>query len=455
MDKWLKAATDYIPQWLDYQMRQSELPGCTVALAHKGDIVLEAAFGSADLRQGTTLTPRHRFRVASHSKSFTAAGIMALREAGTLRLDDPVGQHVTGLHRSVARVTLGQLLSHSAGIIRDGTDSGQWQDRRPFLNACELRAALAAPPTIEANTRFKYSNHGYGLLGLVIEAVTGEPYGAWIKRTIVTPAGLRETEPDMPAVKRGSLASGHSSRLPLGRRVIIPGTNATNALAPATGFVSTARDLARFFAQLDPASKRSVLSVASRREMIRAQWRTPQFDLVRHYGLGIASGKVGDWDTFGHGGSFQGFITVTMVMPERGLVLAVLTNSSDGLAGPWATGIIHILRGFARHGSPAPRLRDWTGRWWGLWGALDLLPMGRTVVVATPGFWNPMMDASEISVTAKDRGRITRATGFGSYGEDVRLIRGRNRKVVGLQFGGSRLLPEPEVVVEIKRRYRS
>jgi D-alanyl-D-alanine carboxypeptidase len=81
MDKWLKAATDYIPQWLDYQMRQSELPGCTVALAHKGDIVLEAAFGSADLRQGTTLTPRHRFRVASHSKSFTAAGIMALREA--------------------------------------------------------------------------------------------------------------------------------------------------------------------------------------------------------------------------------------------------------------------------------------------------------------------------------------------------------------------------------------
>ena len=87
MDKWLKAATDYIPQWLDYQMRQSELPGCSVALAHKGDIVLEAAFGSADLRQRTTLTPRHRFRVASHSKSFTAAGIMALREAGMLRLD--------------------------------------------------------------------------------------------------------------------------------------------------------------------------------------------------------------------------------------------------------------------------------------------------------------------------------------------------------------------------------
>jgi D-alanyl-D-alanine carboxypeptidase len=69
---------------------------------------------------------------------------MALREAGTLRLDDPVGQHVTGLHRSVATVTLGQLLSHSAGIIRDGTDSGQWQDRRPFLNSCELKQSVIA-----------------------------------------------------------------------------------------------------------------------------------------------------------------------------------------------------------------------------------------------------------------------------------------------------------------------
>jgi D-alanyl-D-alanine carboxypeptidase len=157
MDKWLKAATDYIPQWLDYQMRQSELPGCTVALAHKGDIALEAAFGSADLRRRTTLTPRHRFRVASHSKSFTAAGIMALREAGTLRLDDPVGQHVTGLHRSVATVTLGQLLSHSAGIIRDGTTaaSGRIAGRSPRRASCARRSRRRQPsrPTRVSSTR--------------------------------------------------------------------------------------------------------------------------------------------------------------------------------------------------------------------------------------------------------------------------------------------------------------
>ena len=80
MDKWIGAALDYIPRWLEYQMRLSEQPGCVIAIAYKGKLVLEQAFGHADLAQGIALTPRHRFRVASHSKSFTAAGVLKLRE---------------------------------------------------------------------------------------------------------------------------------------------------------------------------------------------------------------------------------------------------------------------------------------------------------------------------------------------------------------------------------------
>ena len=66
--------------------------------------------------------------------------------------------------------------SHSAGVVRDGPDSGQFVDRRPFLSPTELRADLEKAPILKPNARFKYSNHGYGLLGLAIEAVTGEPY---------------------------------------------------------------------------------------------------------------------------------------------------------------------------------------------------------------------------------------------------------------------------------------
>ncbi len=134
MDRWLKAALDYTPRWLEYQMRDSEQPGCVIAIAHQGRIVLEDAFGHADLSTGEKLTPRHRLRVASHSKSFTAAAVMKLVEQGKLRLDDRAGAHVKGLHRAVARATVAQLLSHSAGLTRDGDDTGQWQDRRPFLN---------------------------------------------------------------------------------------------------------------------------------------------------------------------------------------------------------------------------------------------------------------------------------------------------------------------------------
>jgi D-alanyl-D-alanine carboxypeptidase len=155
MDSWLKPALDYIPQWLEYQMRESEQPGCVIAVVHKNQIVLERAFGYADLLGRVPLTPRHRFRVASHSKSFTAAGIMKLREEGKLGLDDRVAKHVEGLHPDIAAATIAQLLSHSAGIMRDGSDYDHWQDRRPFLDVAELRADLTAAPVIEGNTRFK------------------------------------------------------------------------------------------------------------------------------------------------------------------------------------------------------------------------------------------------------------------------------------------------------------
>jgi CubicO group peptidase (beta-lactamase class C family) len=453
MDSWLKPALDYIPQWLEYQMRESEQPGCVIAIVHQGRVVLERAFGYADIVSRVPLTPRHRFRVASHSKSFTAAGIMKLREAGKLGLDDPVGQYVDGLHPAVAEATIAQLLSHSAGIVRDGNDSGQWQDRRPFLDAAELRADLVAAPVIEPNTRFKYSNHCYGLAGLVIEAVTGTPYRSWIKQAIIDAAELDETEPDMPVADSVPVARGHSAKLPLGRRVVIPGDNPTNALAPATGFVSTARDLARWFAQLDPAARESMLTVASRREMTRRQWRYPHSSLERYYGLGIISAKMADWECFGHNGAFQGFVSRTVALPEPALTMSVVTNAADGLADRWLDGSIHILASFAKNGAPTNQVRDWTGRWWTRWVAVDLVPMGVKVMVATPSLPNPLMDASEISVSGADRGRISLAAGSAHHGEDVRRICGRDGKVVEVWLGGMRFLPEAVVAAELEQHY--
>lgn len=454
MEKWLAAALDYIPEWIEYQMRQAQQPGAVLAVAYRGKLVLERAFGIADSARGTPLTPRHRFRVASHSKSFTAAGIMRLREQGKLQLDDPVGRFVRGLHREVARTTIAQALSHSAGIIRDGVDAGQWDNRRPFLDTAELRSALAAPPVIPPNTRFKYSNHAFGLAGLVIEAVTGKPYNDWIREAVVAPAGLGETTPDMPIPRGALMASGHGMRLPLGERFIIPGRNSTGALAAATGFVSTAGDLARFFGGLDPEARSHPLSPESRREMTRRHWRVSHYSVPSWYGLGIMSGSVAGWDWYGHGGAFQGFLSRTAMLPGSGIAFSVLTNAIDGPATVLMEGVLHILRAFARLGPPSRRVRNWRGRFWSIWRAVDLVPMGGKVLVAAPSLGDPFLDAAELAVEGRGRGRIALADGYGSQGEAVEVTLGRSGKALEVTLGGSRYLPEARLAAEIKRRYQ-
>ena len=454
MDSWLGAAIDYIGDWLEFQVRTSQQPGCIIAIAHRGEIIAEHAFGQANLDSGEKLTPRHRFRIASHTKAFTAAGIMRLRERKQLKLDDPVGQYVKDLHPEIAAATIAQALSHSAGLTRDGRDSGQFTDSRSYLAADELVAELQLPPAIDPNTRFKYSNHGYGLLGLVIEAISDEPYAAWIQREIVDAAGLRESVPDMPlAEKNIPFARGHSRLLPLGRRVVIPGDNATRAIMPAAGFVATAADTARFFAQLAPNARKSVLSVGSRREMSRRQWRIPQDVEEAYYGLGLGSGTTAGWDWFGHSGGFQGYISRTSVIPACDIAVTILTNSVDGWAPGWINGVKFILQAFSTHGAASRRTRDWSGRWWTLWGALDLVPFENQVMIANPSFINPFMDAAQIEVTGRDVGRIKQAAGYASHGEPVRRSRSKKGTVTDLWLAGVQVRPERVVAAEMQRKY--
>lgn len=454
MDRWLGAALDYLPSWLDYQIKHTQQPGCLLAVVHRGKVVLERAFGSANLRTGEALTPRHRFRIASHSKSFTAAGILKLREQGRLRLDDRVGLFVRGLDKRTAAVTIAQLLSHGGGLTRDGRDSGQFDGRRPFLEVDELLADLAAGPVIDAGLRLKYSNHGYGLLGLAIAAVTGESYATWIEREVVAAVGLKETTPDMPLRRGTPFARGHTAHLPAGRRIVIPGDYNERAITPAGGFVSTAADTALFFNQLSPLARRSLLTAASRREMVRPQWRNPHAALEGYYGLGITSGVIGGWNWFGHSGGLLGYVSRTVTLPDRDITLSLFSNSADGWAGFWVDGAVNILRTFAHNGPASRDVSGWNGRWWSAWGAFDLVPMGNKVLAASPVMGNhPFLDASEIEVTGRDKGRVVLAGGYASHGEVVRRVRNGAGKVVEVWLGAGRAVSHAKAIGELTRRY--
>lgn len=450
---WLEPALAYIPLWLEYQMRQSEQVGCSVAIEHKGKLLLDLALGRADMRTGERLSARHRFRVASHSKSFTAAAIMKLREQGRLKLDDAVGNYVKGLHRDIAAATFTQLLSHTAGIFRDGVHSPYWEGRAPFSNKAKIRQDLKLAPAIAANTRLKYSNHGYALAGMAIEAITGEPYAEWLTREIVKPAGLRETTPDVPMPANAKMARGHSGKTLLGRRVTFPGDQSTHALAPATGFVSTAADLVRFFGQLAPNSRQSILSIASRREMVRAQWRDAYSSVDSGYGLGVISNSLAGWDSFGHSGGFPGYLTRTAVVPSQGIAVAVLCNTLDATPGLWLDGILHMLARFKKEGAPSAKTKGWSGRWWSGWGATDLVPMGDKVLLAVPGMAMPFLKVAELAVTGHDTARIAQAGSFGSYGEPVRRIRDKRGKVSEIHLASSRMVRESSLARELSSRY--
>jgi len=453
MTPWLPAALRYVSSWLEFQRRHHNQPGCAVAIASGTEIVLEAAFGTADIATGEPLTPRHGFRIASHSKSFTAAGILRLVETGRLRLDDKVGGFVSGLHPDIAAVTLAQLLSNSAGLTRDGPDNGQFFDRKPYCDKAELLADLAQAPVFPASQRFKYSNHGFGLLGLVIEAATGESYRDWIAREVVAPAGLTETRPDIDLWESRPMAKGHSPAMPLGHRVVIPGDNPCNAMISAAGFVATAADVARYFAQLSSKADNSILSPLSRREMSRRLWPDDEASLGRHYGLGTISGGEDDWAWFGHSGGFQGFITRTAVLPRQDLTVSVLTNAIDGLAHPWLDGIVHILKRFSELGAPSPTTQDWTGRWWSIWNASDLVPVADKVLCANPTLFTPFLDAGEIEIETPDRGRIARASGFNSPGESARLVRDEAGNIASVWLGGAKLVTEEALRAEMTGRY--
>jgi CubicO group peptidase (beta-lactamase class C family) len=452
VEPWLRGAVEYIPDWLGFQLRQAQGAGVAVAVAHRGELVLEAGLGAADLATGEAMTPRHRFRIASHSKTFTAAGVMRLREAGRLSLDDAIGRHVEGLHPDVAAATVGQLLSHSAGVTRDGSTGGQFTEDRAYASREEVLADLAGGTVIGANTRFKYSNHGFALLGMAIEAVTGEPYAAWIAREVVGSFGLAETTPDMPP-PGVPFARGHTGRWPLGRRAVLPGENPCHAIGPAAGFVSTAADLVRFMSRLSPEAPDSPLSVASRREMARRQWRMPDMAVELWYGLGTIAGGTGAWTWLGHSGRFQGYVSRSCVLPEQELAVSVLVNTYDGIADLWSEGVMQVLRAFRTRGTPAEAVHGWRGRWWTIGGAVDLLPMGERVVMATPAISNPMIDLSEIEVTGPDEGRISLAPGFGSHGERVRLVRDAAGEAVEFHVGGMRFLREAALRAEMEARH--
>jgi D-alanyl-D-alanine carboxypeptidase len=120
----------------------------------------------------------------------------------------------------------------------------------------------------------------------------------------------------------------------------------------------------------------------------------------------------------------------------------------------WLDGVMGILKRFQDEGAPSPALTDWSGRWWSVFGAIDMVPMGEKVLLASPEMPNPFFKVAELTVTERDEARIREAGAFASYGEPVRLVRTDDGVVAQVLIGGFRTVTEAALAKEVNHRYK-
>lgn len=357
----VQSVVDQLPQWLSTLGDLRRLSGLQVAIWHDGDIVFDYAQGTADPETGTELLPTHRLRIASHSKMFTAITVMRLVEQGRMRLDDAVGDLVDDLADTpVADRTIRDLLSHSAGLTRDSSDSRWWALQTPFADRAKLiEIARDGAVVAEAGIHLQYSNIGYGFLGLAIEAVTGQSFEDAVTDLVLDPVTAeveRDSDrtlhlgADLPEGAAGpeqadGFAYGHTGLIHGDRRAVEQ--ISTGALAAATGFWATAASIAEFTGRVFTDS--ALLTDRSRREMRRKVWTLREGG---HYGLGLQQGRFHGFTALAHSGGFPTGLSRTWAVPASRLCVSVIGTSTDSPSSEIAVGILGLLALAA--GRPAP-----------------------------------------------------------------------------------------------------
>lgn len=195
-----REATPTSPEELDAYTRRiaaAELFSGGVLAARGDEAVLRSAYGEASKEYGIPNRPDTRYILGSINKMFTAVAILQLVERGALSLEDTVGEHLPGvLPDTVAEaVTIRHLLTHTSGL-QDFLFTPQMEARnRAGYRTVADYLPLLADDTLafEPGTEWGYSNTGYLVLGALLQAVTGEDYYEYIRRTILEPTGMTAT----------------------------------------------------------------------------------------------------------------------------------------------------------------------------------------------------------------------------------------------------------------------
>ena len=308
----------------------------TVLIARGEELLLEHACGEASKRFHVPNNIDTKFNLGSMNKMFTATAIAQLVEKGLLSYQDPISKYVdeSWLPKEItSKITIHHLLTHTSGLGSYFNETYSKGSRELYRTVEDFKPLVKEEkPAFEPGKRFRYSNTGMLLLGVVIESVTGQSYFDYIRKNIYEPAGMKNSdsyEMDYPVE---NLAIGYSLdrkseygwQNNLFKHVIKGG--------PAGGGFSTVGDLHGFAHALQTGKLVSV-------DSLKTLWKDHSGENYG-YGFGVVQGPNGK--VVGHGGGFPGINGQLDIYLDKGYIVAVLSNYDHG-ASPVAQKISQLL----------------------------------------------------------------------------------------------------------------
>jgi CubicO group peptidase (beta-lactamase class C family) len=343
---------------IESHVKEKRYPGCQIALAHDGQLVLDKSFGMARIGQGhaadTEAVPARSdslWLLYSNTKVIVATALWKLHEQGRLRFTDKVTDYLPEFGRhSKEAITLFQVITHQGGFPDRDVPSSVWHDHAQVRQAvCDF--SLQWPP----GSRIQY--HGlsaHWVLAMVIEAVTGQDFRAYITDTILRPLGLENDLfvglPEAQQSRMTYLYEPAATELQQQLRDESTSTTWQRAGVPGGGAYGTARGMVALYQMMLQGGRLNGVQLVSPRTLAYAIQnhtgdRVDEFmGMPMHRGLGPhlrghsvgirGLGSLASPRAFGHGGVGTSYCWAD---PDSGVSFAYITNSR--VPDPW-----HSLR---------------------------------------------------------------------------------------------------------------
>ncbi|MBB6171256.1 D-alanyl-D-alanine carboxypeptidase [Nocardiopsis mwathae] len=313
--------------------QRSAGPGAAVH-AGDGNDTWTLSVGTGTVNANRPIQSDEHFRIASQTKTFTAAVVLQLVDEGEVALDDPIEDYlpgvVTGDGYDGTRITVRHLLQHTGGLAPYAPHP-HWLGQKPPANpdgtydlAASVRKGLSYAPVSAPGAGWTYSNTGYFILGMLIEEVTGMAVHEAITGRIIEPLGLNRTAFPAPGDRAlpTPAVNGYEGIRVGGFFAWRSAPTYDPSLYSSVGaMTSTLEDMTEFYRALTDGK---VVSPAGLAEMQKIR---DMGDSVRGYGLGLMRHELScGGEAWGHGGDVPGYSTYTLVT-EDGRHAALVTNA--------------------------------------------------------------------------------------------------------------------------------